>query len=128
MKKNKKMAIWIIIIFLLILIMFFIHSKYTKKDENNIVNLNGLEEIDKNQISFQENVTVNELKEEIGATGDAEIYETQTEYDGRKVLTVKAGLKYKVAFAGMMKKAKPNMEELDTLLNENFPIKNRDLD
>jgi len=64
---------------------------------------NIFSEVDKNQIAYQENVTVDEIKNETGATGNSNIYEIQQEYDGRNVVTVKANIKYKVAFAGMIK-------------------------
>lgn len=108
--KNRKKTI-IIIAILLIVILLLICFKMLKK-ENGDGNL------------LQDLVTVNELKEETGLTGDADIYEVQEDYDGRQILAVKASLKYKVAFAGMVKNSNPTMEELDTILNENSPKEN----
>lgn len=106
MKFKKKLIVSIILISVIILIL--ICSKKSNKESQ-----------EKN--SSQNQVTVNELKEETGLTGNTDIYEIQEEYDGREVLTVKASLKYKVAFSGMIKNTKPTMEELDAVLNENFP-------
>lgn len=119
MKNNKKL-IAIIIIFLIILIIVFALLQH-KKDKYNQIETNIFEEVDKNQISYQENVTVDELKNEIGATGNTDIYEIQQEYDGRNIITVKANMKYKVAFAGMIKKSTPIMSELNEILNKNLP-------
>lgn len=119
MKNNKKL---ITLILILIAFAFLQHKK--DKNENNQIEANILEEVDKNQISYQENVTVDELKNEIGATGNTDIYEIQQEYDGRNIITVKANIKYKVAFAGMIKSSTPKMDELDEILNENHPKEN----
>ena len=125
MENNKKVIPFIIIVFLIILIIVFTLLQYKKnKDESNIIETNIFEEVNKNQISYQENVTVDELKNEIGATGNTDIYEIQQEYDGRNIITVKANVKYKVAFAGMIKSSTPKMEELDEILNENHPKEN----
>lgn len=125
MKNNKKVIAFIIIAFIIILIIIFALFQHKKdKDKNNQIEANIIEEIDKNQIAYQENVTVDELKNEIGATGNTDIYEVQQEYDGRNIITVKANIKYKVAFAGMIKKSTPKMEELDEILNKNLPREN----
>lgn len=125
MKNNKKVIPFMIIAFLIILIIIFGLYQYKKnKDKNNPIEDYIFEEIDKNQISYQENTTVEELKNEIGATGHTDIYEIQQEYDGRNVITVKANIKYKAAFAGMIKKSTPKMEELDEILNKNIPKRN----
>lgn len=125
MKKNKKILITICIlaIFLIVLgtIVFIFNSK--KDDENyanEIIN-NIYTELDKNDIQYQENVTIEDLKNQTSITGNDEIYEIGQEYDGRNVLTVKANVKYKVAFAGMIKKTAPKFEELDQILEQNLP-------
>lgn len=124
MKNNKKL-ITFIIIFLIILIILFTFLQHKKeKNENNQIEANILEEVDKNQISYQENATIDELKNEVGAIGNTDIYEIQQEYDGRNIITVKANIKYKVAFAGMIKSSTPKMDELDEILNENHPKEN----
>lgn len=125
MKVNKKILIPIIVIILIIVIIIFAFIKNQKKrNDNNEIKNNIFSEVDKNQVAYQENVTVDEIKNETGATGNSNIYEIQQEYDGRNVITVKANIKYKVAFAGMIKKSKPKVEELDELLNKNIPKKN----
>lgn len=109
MKTNKKLIVSIILIFVIIVTLMCSKMLNKESQEENLI---------------QNEVTVDELKEETGLTGNTDIYEIQEEYDGREVLTVKASLKYKVAFAGMIKNAKPTIEELDTVLNENS-LKNK---
>lgn len=137
MKKNKKILIIvsILIALLTICIVFciinFKNENYNNETINNVYDENedysneiinnAYIELDKNEIQYQENVTVEDLKEQTSITGNTEIYEVEQEYDGRKVLIVKADVKYKVAFAGMIKKTTPKYEELDTILEQNLP-------
>lgn len=131
MKKiNKKKVMLCVVIFLVIIIICFalVFNKKTniknEKQENIQENIFEIkEDVDKNQTSYQPNVTVDEIKNEIGATGNTNIYEVEQEYDGRNVITVKPNIKYKVAFAGMIKNAKPNMNELDNIVNDKMPNK-----
>lgn len=76
------------------------------------------------KLEQEEEIPIEELKEEFNATGADEIYEVQTEYDGRKVLAVKPSINYRVAFAGMIKKAKPEYSEVDKIYEENMPTEN----
>lgn len=119
MKLNKKKVILVVIIF--IFCIFTIVTIVRKGKSKNFEN--EYEKVDKNQISYQENATVEDLKKDISAQGDSEIYEIQTEYDGRKILAVKATIKFKVAFAGLIKNSKPNLSEIDDILNNNMPKK-----
>lgn len=128
MKIKKKKTILFVIILSIIVIIFLmlIFNKNLKiekeKNQNNFEQYG--EKVDKNQVAYQENTTVEELKNEVGATGSTDIYEVEQEYDGRNIITVKPSIKYKVAFAGMIKNFKPNMNELDNILNQRLPKKN----
>lgn len=128
MKKNKVIIISIIVI-IIVLIPFLIIKKNNKNSNeiygNNTIIINNIyTEIDKNQIEYSENTNVEELKQETGKMGNSDIYEIQTEYDGRKTLQVKPNLKYKVAFAGMIKNSKPSNSELDDIYSKNSPSDN----
>ena len=117
MKTKKKIIIFtVILLIILIIILILLFNKRIQKDNNQNNFEQYGEQVDKNQIEYQPNVTVEELKNEIGATGNTDIYEVEQEYDGRNIITVKPNIKYKVAFAGMIKKAKPSMNELDLSL------------
>ena len=71
-----------------------------------------------NEISKEE---VNDLKEDIGVSGDTDLYQIQTEYDGNKTLDIKPEIQYKVAFAGIMEQKVPKLENVDTIFNKNYP-------
>ncbi len=127
MKKNKVIIVSIIIIAIIIIvsIIFFITNKKDYKENNLEENWeNPYTEIDKNAIEYQENATIDELKEQTGLTANSNLYEINTEYDGRKVLNIKTDIQYKVAFAGIIKGQAPKIEEVDTIIQENHPTEN----
>ena len=122
MDKKRKIIIFAIIVIVIVIIIlsvmyFFNHQGTT--GESDTTNTEYLEvpnvEIDKNQIDYNPNATVDELKEYTGASGDSELYEVSTEYDGRKVLKIKDNIMYDVALAGILKQGKPEFAEIDTL-------------
>lgn len=109
--KKKLIFSFIIILVILIIILCIDMNK-----NNNIVTENNTntKNIDK----------VEELKNDIGATGDINIYEVKKDaYDDMEVLTVKTSVKYKVAFAGIIKQDIPTMDEIDEIFNNNYPVK-----
>ena len=117
MNKYFKYFCIALIIILIIGLLYFIMRP---KKKNEVVQQNEYIpqeeiEIDKNQINYKENVTVGELKNEIGATGDDKIYEITSEYDGRKILTIKPDIQFNVALAGLIDGEKPeiNLKKLD---------------
>ena len=111
MKKNMKYIIISIVIIIIaaIITTIIIVNQNKKEKENetqNYTNYEGIE-IDKNQTSYQESTTVDDLKNEVGAEGDNSIYEMQTEYDGRKVLSVKPDMQFCTVLAGIIEDKKP---------------------
>lgn len=121
--KNKKVIILVVLLIMFVAILVLLFNKRIQKDNNQNNFEQYGEQVDKNQIEYQPNVTVEEIKNEIGATGNTDIYEVEQEYDGRNILAVKPSIKYKVAFAGMIKNAKPSMSELDNIMEEKLPHK-----
>ena len=121
--KKKKIILVTILLIILIIILILIFNKRIQKDNNQNNFEQYGEQVDKNQIEYQSDVTVEELKNEIGATGNTDIYEVEQEYDGRNIIAVKPSIKYKVAFAGMIKNAKPSMSELDNIVDGKLPNK-----
>ncbi len=108
---KKRIIYVLIIIILLITCLCIIINK--KQDPNNT--LNEQENIEK----------IEEVKEETGATGNSDIYEVQEDKTtNTEIVTVKANIKYKVAFAGMIKQSKPAFGEIDKIFEENYPKKN----
>lgn len=129
--KNKKVKIIIILIFFIMIfcvLLGLISSKSTQIDykENNEISdyEKEYEEMKESSIMYEENSTLEQLKEEYKITGQDDIYQIETEYDGRKVITVKPTIEYKVAFCGMIKKSKPELSEIDTLFKKNNPTEN----
>ena len=74
-----------------------------------------------NSVMYKENSTLEQLKEEYKITGDNDLYQVETESDGRKVVNVKPLINYKVAFAGMIKNTMPNFKEIDEIYEKNHP-------
>lgn len=116
MKKLYYIIILLIICGVIILIANLGDGQKETENNANTNNETTNEEIQK--------IIINEIKEETGLSADNNLYEVNTEYDGRKVLNIKTDIQYKVAFAGIIKKQKPQMDELDNMLNSNHPIKN----
>ena len=102
-----------------------------KSDDNkeNTENTENTENVEKEiQIttSTQEESQISsekktEIIEETGKQGDSDLYEIQEGEDNIKIATIKSSVKYKVAFAGMIKNKVPKKEELDDLLEKNHP-------
>ena len=94
---NKKILIPICCIIILIIIgvvvFFFTRKQPVSTEENN-------NEMKQSSTMYDENADIEDLKQEYKMTGSDELYEIQTEEDGRKVLYIKPDINYKVAFAG----------------------------
>lgn len=124
--KKKKIIISTIIIMALIILaigIFFtiknINNKKQQQESNE--SQKTFEEFKNSSIMYDEEANLNELKQEYKITGPDELYEIQTEYDGRKAVVVKAEINYKTAFAGLIKKEIPSFSELDSCMEENYP-------
>lgn len=124
--KNKKIVIGIIIIVCIavgVSIIFMNKNSDDTENRNNFVN--DYSNVNKeNEISYQNDVSVGELKNETGLTGDDSIYQIDTEFDGRKVLNIKADIQYKVALAGVLQKDMPNYNDVDNVIQEALLTKN----
>ena len=122
MKDYQKIIITIVFLVIIISVIFSILSRKKqgapKEEYNNLYS-----EIDKNEVSYKENITIEELKEEKSITGDSNLYEVQEEYDGRKVLNIKAEIQYQVAFAGIFEKQELTVEKAKNIYNEKYPQK-----
>ena len=144
MKINKKKLFFVVIVPILIiiagLIIFLVNKNKKTDDSDNLIEdtinesntyENITEEIDennvlntdKNETEIKEDSNIEEVKKTIGAEGDTNIYQVQTEADGRKTLSVKSNVRFKTAFAGMIKKNTPKKEEVDDIFNKYYPSK-----
>lgn len=131
MKKNLKKIILILILLALIVIGGIVLAN-KKKIKNVNVNDNKqteentpkVENKEKDEIPEKEQEQIiEEIKEDVGATGDNDLYEVKEGYDNQKTISIKSSVKYKVAFAGMIKDRQPNKNELDEIMEENHPQK-----
>ena len=124
--KNKKVVIGIIVIVCIavgVSIIFMNKNSDDTENRNNFVN--DYSNVNKeNEISYQNDVSVGELKNETGLTGDDSIYQIDTEFDGRKVLNIKADIQYKVALAGVLQNDMPNYNDVDNVIQEASLTKN----
>lgn len=124
MNKRIKIILLIIAIIIFIAIIGIVILKNNSEDKSNKEEWkNDFSEVDKNEINYKNNTTINELKEKMKIEADSNLYEITHEYDGRKTLSIKTNILYKVAFAGIIKQEKPTLEEIDEIFDENYPKK-----
>ena len=129
MKKRKIILVIASMILVVVVVLMILKGKqqdkkHEPKEEEQVDWNNPYTQIDKNEIAYYDKASIDELKQQMGLTADSNWYEVNTEYDGRKVLNIKADIQYKVAFVGMIKKGIPNMEEIDSIIQENHPTEN----
>lgn len=117
MKKRNIILIIIGICILIGIVVIFI--KLTTQNKKEVENENvASEEID----IYDKNV-INEIKNEINATADTDMYQIENEYDGRQILQIKPKVQFQTVLAGIIKNDKPLEEEIQGLI-ENKPTKN----
>ena len=109
-----KRSIYILII-LCIICLFFISILIIKTKRNNNENIN----ID--NTLYQNDLSIEQIKNELGYIADSNLYSIDTEYDGRKVLNIKHDLQYMVAFAGLIKTEDLKTSEVEDIFKENYP-------
>ena len=128
--KNKKYIIIglaiIVIILIVALIIFF--SRKNNEDGNNMVMVsenNVTNENTENNTSIVDQDTSNQnvveienMKNEINATGNTDIYYVDEEYDGRKILQVKPDVQFDVDLAGIIKNTMPEENEISELVGK----------
>lgn len=111
MKKNKNIIIMLIVIVIVILIIIsFLKIKTKDKNKEHIENSSFINEENRN--------IINELKEEVNASGNTDIYDVKSEYDGRKILQIKPNIQFDTVLAGIIKNSIFTEEEMKTLLQE----------
>lgn len=126
---RRKKYYYLIIMLLIICTLLLIGMIVNKKNDNNLQDDNNLQYnnyIKENQIQeqIQNTIAVENIKEEAGVTADSNLYQVDTEYDGRKVLNVKPDINFRVAFAGLFKKNEFEINEVEKIYDSNFPAQN----
>lgn len=119
MKKTIK-----ILVLILIVIVIGISIKYIKKVKNKNEIDKTYNEMKQNSLMYNNTATVEDLKEEYGMSGNDDLYDVETEYDGRQVLKVKATENFKVAFAGLVKGTKNSIENSSEIFESEYPTEN----
>ena len=112
----KKKIIICLILIILISTIFFITRKNIEKGSEEKISSLPINYVEENQETNQEQLT--KIVEDQGFQADENIYEIAQEYDGREVVVVKSNIKYKVALAGMIKKQKPEFNEINEILEK----------
>ncbi len=126
MKKRKYIIIGVIILIIIIgLIIFFATRSgdevFNSSKQENVANISNNTKDD--VITEEEIKEVENIKNEINATGDTDIYQVEEEYDGRKILQVKPEVQFDVDLAGIIKMSKPEENEITDLLGQ-APVNN----
>lgn len=119
MKKTIK-----ILVLILIVIVIGISIKYIKKVKNKNKIDKTYNEMKQNSLMYNNTATVDDLKEEYGMSGNDDLYDVETEYDGRQVLKVKATENFKVAFTGLVKGTKNSIENSSEIFESEYPTEN----
>ena len=120
MKKTIKILIILILVIIAVIITGYKAYKNNKKTDLE----NQYKELKEESIMYNTNAQVEDLKKEYNYSGDSNLYEIETEYDGRKVLAIKPSENYKVAFAGLIKRAKPEKDEVSEIFEKEYPTEN----
>ena len=121
MKKRKCIIIGVIILIIIVGLIIFFSTRssddiFNNSKQENVANVsNNFEE---NVITEEEIKEVENIKNEINATGDTDIYQIEEEYDGRKILQVKPEVQFDVDLAGIIKASIPQEDEIDELLGQ----------
>lgn len=113
MKKCYTIVIALMVIAIIVGTIIFTNTRKTNQEANE----------NENRIENSENVIQNveeieEIKNEINATANTNIYKVEEESDGRKILQVKPEVQFEVDLAGIIKNAKPDENELQSLIEK----------
>lgn len=120
---NKKKLIITLIIILAVIVLISIAIILVKHSNTNIEadnSNNGLSENNTNVADGKFENSVSEIKEEMGLTGEDELYVMAEEYDGRETITINPEIQFNTVLAGVLQQEKPELENL-TQLVENRP-------
>ena len=117
---KKKISIGLIILVLIsIIIVITIKLTKTKSNEEKISKpIDYVEENKESQDNKEEQEKISQMINNQGFKSDENIYEIDKEYDGREVVVVKAGIQYKVALAGLLKRSIPEFNEINEILSK----------
>lgn len=120
---KKKIFISVIVTFILIgFILAIIFNSSNKGDLDVSNQQKDNNEIIENQAGQSErNDEIERIKDTINAKGKTDIYQIETEHDGRKIIQIKPEVQFDVDLAGILKDGKPEEDEIKKIL-EKRPI------
>ena len=137
MKKKIFIILFVIVLILIgiVITLKISKSKYTDStnitdnNENNIEKeenvLNSETDLTTEDIEVVTNNIVNistdemeKMKQSINATGNTDIYQVEEEMNGRRILQIKPQVQFYVDLAGILKKSKPEENELEKLIKK----------
>lgn len=121
MKNRKYIIIGVIILIIIVGLIIFFATRSSDEvlnnsKQENVANISNNTEDD--VITEEEIKEVENIKNEINATGDTDIYQVEEEYDGRKILQVKPEVQFDVDLAGIIKASMPQEDEITELLGK----------
>ena len=120
---KKKILISVIAIFILIGFIFYIIFYFSNKGSREVSNQQkDNNEIIENQAGqsgkSEQNDEIERIKETINAKGKTDIYQIETEHDGRKIIQIKPEVQFDVDLAGILKNDKPYENEIEKILEK----------
>lgn len=116
--KTKGIIYFLITICIVCLFFTSILIINSNKYNNENINIDNT-----NNTLYQNDLSIEQIKNELGYTANSDLYSIDTEYDGRKVLNIKHELQFMVAFAGLIKTENLNISEVEEIFNVNYPKK-----
>lgn len=122
--KRKRFLIKIVILIIIIVFIMVLINMFILKKENNEKNNNSDYNEINNEIKEQNNTYIEEIKTQNGYAAENNLYQVDTEYDGRKVLNIKSDIQYKVAFAGIINQENIKISDVDEIFDKNYPVQN----
>lgn len=125
-KKNILIIVAIILVTACIILLFYYKLKQNSNEDNEVEPISESVIQDylntkDNSIMYNNEASLEELKEEYKITGENDLYCIETESDGRKVINVKPSINYKVAFCGMMNGKTPDLKEINEIYETKAP-------
>lgn len=69
-----------------------------------------------NEVDIYNQEVINEIKDEMNATADTDMYQIEEEYDGRQILQIKPSIQFETVLAGILKNGQPSENEIQDLL------------
>lgn len=107
-KRNRILIIVVIVVIVISLVLFKLNSQNNQDKEKQIAN----------EVDIYNQEVINEIKDEMNATADTDMYQIEEEYDGRQILQIKPSIQFETVLAGILKNGQPLENEIQDLLKD----------